>query len=55
MKDFGNLKILIRTAVKHSTRPISLKIRTGYDKPFDIKEMAKLVNNSGIDFLIMQL
>ncbi|MFX0000601.1 MAG: tRNA dihydrouridine synthase [Candidatus Hodarchaeota archaeon] len=53
MKDFENLKTLIQTAVKYSARPISLKIRTGFDKPFNIKEMAKIINNSGIDFLII--
>ncbi len=53
MKDFKNLRQLIQTAVKHSTKPISLKIRTGYDKPFDIEEMARLINDSGINFLII--
>ncbi|MFX1568919.1 MAG: tRNA dihydrouridine synthase [Promethearchaeota archaeon] len=53
LKDFESLKILIQTAVKYSARPVSLKIRTGYDKPFDIREMANLINKSGIDFLII--
>ena len=53
MKDLNSLRKLIQTAVKYSARPISLKIRTGYDKPFDIGEMANLINKSGIDFLII--
>lgn len=53
MKDFESLKVLIRTAVKYSARPVSLKIRTGYDKPFDITDMTEIINNSGIDFLII--
>jgi len=53
LKDLNRLKILIQTAVKYSARPISLKIRTGYDKPFDIGEMANLIDKSGIDFLII--
>jgi len=53
MKDLENLKILINTAVKYSTRPISLKIRTGYEEPFNIKEMARILNDSGIDFIII--
>lgn len=53
MNDLENLKILIQTAVKYSARPISLKIRTGYEKPFNIKEMAKLISDFGIDFLII--
>ncbi len=51
MKDLKTLKLLIQKAVKYSTKPISLKIRTGFEKPVDIKEMANIINNSGIDFL----
>lgn len=53
MKDFEKLKILINTAVKHSSRPVSLKIRTGYEKPLDIDKMAHLINDSGINFLVI--
>jgi len=53
MKDLENLKLLIKTAVKYSARPISLKIRTGYERTVNIEEMAKIVNDSGIDFLII--
>ncbi|MFX1309946.1 MAG: tRNA dihydrouridine synthase [Promethearchaeota archaeon] len=53
MKDLKNLKLLINVAVKYSSKPISLKIRTGYENPMNIEEMAKIVNNSGIDFLII--
>lgn len=53
MKDMKNLKLFIKTAVKYSTKPISLKIRTGYEKPFNVEEMAKMINESGIDFLII--
>jgi len=51
MKDFNRLKQLINTLVKFSSKPISLKIRTGYEEPFNIEEMANIVNNSGLDFL----
>ncbi|MFX1387062.1 MAG: tRNA dihydrouridine synthase [Promethearchaeota archaeon] len=53
MKDLKNLKLLINVAVKYSSKPISFKIRTGYENPMNIEEMAKIVNNSGIDFLII--
>ncbi|MFX1592530.1 MAG: tRNA dihydrouridine synthase [Promethearchaeota archaeon] len=53
MKDLKNLKLLINVAVKYSSKPISLKIRTGYENPMNIEEMAKMINNSGIDFLII--
>ena len=53
MKDLENLKLLIKIVVKYSARPISLKIRTGYEKSVNIVEMAKIINNSGINILII--
>lgn len=53
MKDLKTLKLLVRKAVKYSTKPISLKIRTGFEKPVNIKEIANIINDSGIDFLII--
>ncbi|MHA1932726.1 MAG: tRNA-dihydrouridine synthase [Promethearchaeota archaeon] len=32
---------------------MSLKVRTGFAIPMDIKEFSKIINNSGIDFLII--
>ncbi|MFX0105407.1 MAG: tRNA dihydrouridine synthase [Candidatus Hodarchaeota archaeon] len=53
MKELKTLNLLIKIAVKYSTKPISLKIRTGYEEPVNIKEMAKIINDSGIDFAII--
>lgn len=53
MKDLNALNILVKVAVKYSTKPISLKIRTGFENPVNIKEMAKIINDSGIDFAII--
>jgi len=53
MKDLKKLSVLIKTAVKHSTKPISLKIRTGFEKPVNIEELTQIINDSGIDFLIV--
>ncbi|MFX1312896.1 MAG: tRNA dihydrouridine synthase, partial [Promethearchaeota archaeon] len=53
MKDLETLGKIINNAVKFSSKPVSLKIRTGFIKPLNIDKMAKLVNNSGIDFLII--
>ena len=53
MKDLESLKVLIKTAVKYSTKPISLKIRTGFEKPVNIEELTQIINDSGIDFLIV--
>lgn len=53
MKDSERIRELLRTAVKFSSKSISLKIRTGFEKPMDIKQFSKIVNDSGIDFLII--
>ncbi|MFX0137682.1 MAG: tRNA dihydrouridine synthase [Candidatus Hodarchaeota archaeon] len=53
MKNLKKLNALIKTAIKYSTKPISLKIRTGFEKPVNIEELTQIINNSGIDFLIV--
>ncbi|UCC18602.1 MAG: tRNA-dihydrouridine synthase family protein [Promethearchaeota archaeon] len=53
MKDLEKLRVLINTAVKYSSRPISLKIRTGFEKPVNIKKLTQIINESGIDLLII--
>ncbi|MFX1366631.1 MAG: tRNA dihydrouridine synthase [Promethearchaeota archaeon] len=53
MKDLKTLNLLIKVAVKYSNKPVSLKIRTGFDNPVNIKDMAQIINNSGIDFAII--
>ncbi|TKJ21777.1 MAG: hypothetical protein CEE43_08795 [Promethearchaeota archaeon Loki_b32] len=53
MKDLNTLKILVKVAVKYSAKPVSLKIRTGFEISVNIKEMAKIINDSGIDFAII--
>ena len=53
MKNLNTLKLLVKVAVKYSAKPVSLKIRTGFENPVNIKEMAKIVNDSGIDFVII--
>lgn len=53
MKDLEKLKELIKVMVNYSSKPVSLKIRTGYDKPLHIDEFSKIINDSGIDFLII--
>jgi nifR3 family TIM-barrel protein len=53
MKDLERLSVLINTAVKYSSRPISLKIRTGFEKTVNVRKLTQLINNSGIDLLIV--
>ncbi|MFX1454719.1 MAG: tRNA dihydrouridine synthase [Promethearchaeota archaeon] len=53
MNNFDRLKELLKVAVKKSSKPISLKVRTGFAKPMDITSFSNIINNSGIDFLII--
>jgi tRNA-dihydrouridine synthase B len=53
LKDLEKLKEILQIAVNNSSKPISLKVRTGYAKPMNIKNFSKIVNDSGIDFLII--
>lgn len=53
MKDLEKLKSLINIAKKYSSKPVSLKIRTGYDKTFNVEEMGKIINDSDIEFLVI--
>ena len=51
LKDLGKLKNLIKVAVKYSSRPVSLKVRLGFDNLNDIDKLVSIVNDSGIEFL----
>ncbi|MFX1477902.1 MAG: tRNA dihydrouridine synthase [Promethearchaeota archaeon] len=53
MNDLVRLRRLLKIAVKYSSRPVSLKVRTGFEKPMKISEISKIVNSSGIDILII--
>lgn len=53
MKDLELLNNIIQVVVKNCSKPISLKIRTGFSKPVDLDSMAYIANNSGISFLII--
>ena len=51
LDDFKKLKVLLEIAVKFSSRPVSLKTRTGFKKNFDLVTFKDIVNDSGIEFL----
>ncbi|HEY0090224.1 MAG TPA: tRNA-dihydrouridine synthase [Candidatus Lokiarchaeia archaeon] len=51
LKNLEILKEILYVSVKHSSKPISLKTRIGFDQKLDISEFIKVVNDSGIDFL----
>ena len=51
LKDLDRLETLLKASVKYSSRPVSLKIRTGFNNANKIGKIADIVNSSGIDFL----
>ncbi|MFX1375285.1 MAG: tRNA dihydrouridine synthase [Promethearchaeota archaeon] len=51
MKDLNLLDKIIHTASKTCSKPVSMKIRTGFDKPVDVGKLAEIINNSGINLL----
>lgn len=51
MKDLKRLEGILQVAVKNSSKPVSLKIRTGFNKPMDFGDLYRILNNSGIAFL----
>ena len=53
MKDLELLNKIIHVVVKYCSKPISLKIRTGFNKPVDIDQITNILNPSGLSFLIV--
>jgi len=51
LKDLKKLNNLIGVAIKYSSRPVSLKIRIGFNNSNEIDKLAKIINNSGLEFL----
>ncbi|TES99240.1 MAG: tRNA-dihydrouridine synthase family protein [Promethearchaeota archaeon] len=51
LKNLDVLETLLKTTVKYSSRPVSLKMRTGFNNTNNIEKIADIVNRSGIDFL----
>ncbi len=50
LKDLKNLEELLKVAIKHSSRPVSLKTRLGFDNVDNLRELAKIINCSGVEF-----
>ena len=51
MSDLETLRQLIQTALKYSSRPVSLKIRTGYEKTVEIDKFINMIDNLGLEFI----
>jgi len=51
LKDLEKLKIILNTATKFSSRPISVKIRSGYRTMKEILQIASIINASNVDLV----
>lgn len=51
LKDLKQLEQLINIGVKYSSRPVSLKTRLGFEHNDNMDKLAKLINNSGLNFI----
>lgn len=51
MNEFKTLDLLIKKAIKYSSKPVSVKIRTGFSDRFDIEKFASIINDSGVEFV----
>lgn len=51
MKDLEHLDKMVTKAVKLSSKPVSLKIRTGFSKPVDIGQFSNIIDDSGLEFV----
>ncbi|MBN1799854.1 MAG: tRNA-dihydrouridine synthase family protein [Candidatus Lokiarchaeota archaeon] len=51
LKNLPVLESLLNLAVKHSSRPISLKTRIGFDNTNIIEKLGRIINESGIIFV----
>ncbi|MBD3351162.1 MAG: hypothetical protein GF364_06725 [Candidatus Lokiarchaeota archaeon] len=48
---FQDLRNLIHTTIKTSNKPVSVKIRLGWDSTDGLKDIVKLINDEGASFL----
>ena len=51
LQNLGILETLLKASVKYSSRPVSLKMRTGFNNTNNLDTIADIVNRSGIEFL----
>ena len=51
LNDLKKLGELVNICLKYSSRPVSLKSRLGFETSDNISELAKLINNTELDFV----
>ncbi|MFX0070022.1 MAG: tRNA dihydrouridine synthase [Candidatus Hermodarchaeota archaeon] len=51
LSDLDKLNRLINLMTKYSSKPVSVKVRTGFNKELEVKEFLNLINETNMDFL----
>ena len=51
LNNLNNLAKIINVATKHSSRPVSVKIRIGVYKPLNLQSLSRIINDSGLEFI----
>lgn len=51
--NFSRLENVIQTTLKYSPFPVSLKTRLGFHRETDIFDLLPIINNAGLEFLIL--
>jgi len=53
LKNIDLLKEILNTMVKYSNKPVSLKIRTGFDKPDAYLEVGEIAEDLGVEYITL--
>ncbi|MHA1196403.1 MAG: tRNA-dihydrouridine synthase family protein, partial [Promethearchaeota archaeon] len=51
LNNLNNLAKIINVATKYSSRPVSVKIRIGVNKPLNLQSLSRIINDSGLEFI----
>ncbi|MEJ2295629.1 MAG: tRNA-dihydrouridine synthase family protein [Candidatus Lokiarchaeota archaeon] len=51
LKDLKSLKRILETAIKFSSRPVSVKIRSGYSSSEELQNIIRIIEPSGVDLV----
>ncbi len=51
MKDLNTLSQLVDTAIKYSDKPVSIKMRNGFDNSLNIRSFSNMINDSALEYI----
>jgi tRNA-dihydrouridine synthase B len=51
LNDLTNLANLVSIIIKFSSKPVSLKVRNGFEEPLDITKFSRLFNDRNLEFI----